>query len=146
MNIGAFACIIMLGKQGEERSTLDDYTGIGFKYPLIAAAMALFMFSMAGLPPTAGFIGKFLLFKAAIHEGYYWLAVLGVLNSAVSVYFYLRVIVYMYFKERPEGAAEGIRAGVPIAIATVLAAAAVLIFGIVPGAVVELAQAASKIF
>ncbi len=146
MNIGAFACIIMVSKQGEGRTNLDDLSGLGFKYPLLGAALTIFMFSMAGLPPTAGFIGKFLLFKAAINEGYIWLAVLGVLNSAASVYFYLRVIVYLYFKPRPEDAPTGLRAGSAITIATAIAVGVILVLGVLPGAVVRLAEAAVTVF
>lgn len=142
MNIGAFACVIMISRKGDEGTSLDGYAGLGFKYPLLGAALSIFMFSMAGIPPTAGFIGKFLIFKAAINEGYIWLAVLGVLNSAASVYFYLRVIVYLYFRERPEGAAEGIRTYPSITFATVIAVIAVLALGVAPGYVVELAKAA----
>ncbi len=146
MNIGAFACVIMLGRRGADSTNLDDYAGVGFKYPLLAAALTLFMFSMAGIPPTAGFIGKFLIFKAAIGKEFYWLAVIGVLNSAASVYFYLRVIVYMYFRERPEAAPEGLRSGPAITVATVVAAAAVLILGLAPGFVVRMAEAAMSTF
>ncbi|TAL17091.1 NADH-quinone oxidoreductase subunit N [bacterium] len=146
MNIGAFACVIMLGRKGDQRTTLDDYAGIGFKKPLLAAALTVFMFSMAGIPPTAGFIGKFLIFKAAIKQGYIWLAVLGVLNSAASVYYYLRVLVYMYFKEPGEKADEPLRAGGLIALATTIAVVVILLLGMVPGAMVELAQAAASKF
>lgn len=142
MNIGAFACVIMLSRKGDEGTTLDDFAGVGFKYPMIAAALSVFMFSMAGIPPTAGFIGKFMVFKAAVNREFYWLAILGVLNSAASVYYYLRVIVCMYFKERPEGAHEGVRTSAATSAATIAAAALVLILGVAPGMVVKLAQAA----
>ena len=142
MNIGAFACLIMISRKGDEGTGLDDLAGIGFKYPLLAGALTLFMFSMAGIPPTAGFIGKFMIFKAAINKGFVWLAILGVLNSAASVYFYLRVIVYMYFKDRPEGAAEGIRTFPTVTLATAAAAVAVLLLGVAPGLVVKIAMAA----
>ena len=142
MNIGAFACVIMIGRQGNDATNLDDYAGIGFKHPALGAALTLFMFSMAGIPPTAGFIGKFLVFKAAINQGFFWLAILGVLNSAASVYYYLRVIVYMYFRERPEGAPEGIRSSFTTTFATAVAAAVILILGVAPGWVVKMAEAA----
>jgi NADH-quinone oxidoreductase subunit N len=142
MNIGAFACVIMIGRQGNDATNLDDYAGIGFKHPALGAALTLFMFSMAGIPPTAGFIGKFLVFKAAINQGFFWLAILGVLNSAASVYYYLRVIVYMYFRERPEGAPEGIRSNFASTVATAVAAAVILILGVAPGWVVKMAEAA----
>ncbi|RTZ94206.1 MAG: NADH-quinone oxidoreductase subunit N, partial [Deltaproteobacteria bacterium] len=98
MNIGAFSVLMVMAKKNDYHEDLDSFAGIGFKYPLTAVAMSVFMFSMAGIPPTAGFIGKFYIFSAAVKSHYYWLAIIGVLNSAVSVYYYLRVIVYMYFK------------------------------------------------
>ncbi len=144
MNIGAFACVIMIGRKGNDATSLDDYAGMGFKFPLLGAALTVFLFSMAGIPPTAGFVGKFLLFKAAVHEGWYWLAILGVLNSAASVYYYLRVIVYLYFRERPEGAEEpAIRTSATTNLAALFAVAAILILGVLPGTVICLAEAAS---
>ncbi len=146
MNIGAFACVIMVGRYGHENTGLDAYAGLGFKFPGLGLAMSLFMFSMAGIPPTAGFIGKFLIFKAAVQEGYYWLTILGVLNSAASVYYYLRVIVTMYFKPEPDTpVVESLRAGPSVALATLLAGIGVLYFGIIPGGVVKLAQEAVRL-
>lgn len=146
MNIGAFACVIMAGRKGQDNTNLDSWAGLGFRFPLLGLAMSLFMFSMAGIPPTAGFIGKFLIFKAAIKEGYLWLTILGVLNSAASVYFYLRVIVVMYFREPAEAAAplDKMRASFTTALATVLAGVAVLYLGVTPAAVVTLAEEAVK--
>jgi NADH-quinone oxidoreductase subunit N len=146
MNIGAFACVIMAGKRGQENNELEGWAGFGFRFPLLGLAMTLFMFSMAGIPPTAGFIGKFLIFKAAIKEGYLWLTILGVLNSAASVYYYLRVTVVMYFKEPAEGAApiEGVRASFTTALAAVCAGAAVLYLGITPARIVAIAEEAVK--
>jgi len=145
MNVGAFACVIMVGRFGQDNTELEAYAGLGFKFPLLGLAMSTFMFAMAGIPPTAGFIGKFLIFKAAVHEGYYWLTILGVLNSAASVYYYLRVIVTMYFREAPEKAVvEGLRAGPATALATVLAGAGVLYLGIIPGSIVDLAREAVR--
>jgi len=96
MNIGAFALITVLGGKGEERIHIEDYKGLGYKYPLAAIAMSLFLFSLAGIPPTGGFMGKFYIFSAAVKEGYIGLAIIGVINSVVSVYYYLRVTVAMY--------------------------------------------------
>ncbi len=145
MNVGAFACVIMVGKFGQENTDLDSYAGLGFRFPLLGLAMTTFMFAMAGIPPTAGFIGKFLIFRAAVHEGYYWLTILGVLNSAASVYYYLRVIVTMYFREAPEKpSVEMLRGGPSTAVATVLAGLGVLYLGIIPGSIVDLAKEAVK--
>ena len=107
MNIGAFAIIILVGKKGEPNNNVQDYAGFGTKHPVLAMCMSIFLFSLAGIPPTAGFIGKFYLFAGAVQDGYIWLAIIGVLNSAASVYYYLRVMVYMYMK-KPRG---GIRLG-----------------------------------
>jgi NADH-quinone oxidoreductase subunit N len=145
MNVGAFACVIMVGKHGQENTEIEAYAGLGFKFPLLGLAMTVFMFSMAGIPPTVGFIGKFLVFKAAVHEGYYWLTIFGVLNSAASVYYYLRIIVTMYFRDAPETpVVEGLRAGPSTVVATALAGVGVLYLGVIPGGIVDLAQQAVK--
>jgi NADH-quinone oxidoreductase subunit N len=99
MNIGAFAIITVLSGKGEEKIHIQDYAGIGYKHPIAAIAMSLFLFSLAGIPPTAGFMGKFYIFSAAIKQGYLGLAIIGVINSVISVYYYLRVTVAMYMKE-----------------------------------------------
>jgi NADH-quinone oxidoreductase subunit N len=144
MNIGAFAIIILVAKKGEPNGTVMDLAGFGFKHPILALAMTVFMFSLAGVPPTAGFIGKFYLFSGAIQKGYIWLAIIGVLNSAASVYYYLRVIVYMYMKEPAEDF-EWTKVTAPVALALVLAVAGTLILGIVPSLVLEYAQMAIKL-
>ena len=144
MNIGAFAVIILIGKQGEPNGTVMDFAGLGQKKPLLAACMALFLFSLAGMPPTAGFIGKFYLFSGAVQEGYIWLAIIGVLNSAASVYYYLRVMVFMYFKPGEEQF-DWVTVSAPIALALVISAAGSLIPGIVPSVILQFAQQAVKL-
>ena len=144
MNIGAFAVIVLVGKQGEPNGTVMDFAGLGQKRPLLAAAMALFLFSLAGMPPTAGFIGKFYLFSGAVQEGYIWLAIIGVLNSAASVYYYLRVMVYMYFKPG-EQEFDWVTVSAPVALALVISAAGSLIPGIVPSVILQFAQQAVKL-
>ena len=144
MNIGAFAIIILVAKKGEPNGTVMDLAGFGFKHPVLALAMTIFMFSLAGVPPTAGFIGKFYLFSGAIQKGYIWLAILGVLNSAASVYYYLRVIVYMYMKE-PTEEFEWTVVTAPVALALLIAVAGTLIPGVVPSLLLELAQNAIKL-
>jgi len=104
MNLGAFTVVILLERSGEEALLIENYSGLGSKKPFYAVAMAVFMFSLAGIPPTAGFMGKFYLFSSAVRAGYIWLAVLGVLNSLISVYYYLRIVVMMYMKEPGESA------------------------------------------
>lgn len=144
MNIGAFAIIILVAKKGETNGNVSDFAGLGFKKPILALAMTLFLFSLAGVPPAAGFIGKFYLFSGAIQKGYIWLAVIGVLNSAASVYYYLRIMVYMYFKESTEEF-EWVHVTAPVALALVIAAAGTLIPGIVPSYILQYAQMAVKL-
>ncbi|MHC4139940.1 MAG: NADH-quinone oxidoreductase subunit N [Planctomycetota bacterium] len=100
MNLGAFAIIIVLGKKGEENANIEDFSGLGYKHPLLAVAMCIFMFSLAGIPPLVGFIGKFYIFSAAIKSGFIILAIIGMINSVISVYYYLRVTVVIYMKKQ----------------------------------------------
>lgn len=144
MNIGAFAVIILIAKKGETNGTVMDFAGLGFKRPVLAVVMTIFLFSLAGMPPTAGFIGKFYLFSGAVQKGYIWLAVIGVLNSAASVYYYLRVMVYMYMKE-PTEEFEWTQVTAPVALALIIAVAGSLIPGIVPSIILEYAQEAVKL-
>jgi NADH-quinone oxidoreductase subunit N len=99
MNIGAFAAVIALGKTDHEYLELEDYKGIGFKYPWIGATFAVFLISLAGFPPTGGFLAKFYVFSAAVRQGLVSLVIIGVLASLVSVFYYLRIIIFMYMKE-----------------------------------------------
>ena len=99
MNIGAFAAVIGLSKKGTEYLELEDYAGIGFKYPWIGATFTVFLLSLSGFPPTAGFLAKFYVFSAAVKEDLVPLVVIGVLASLVSVFYYLRIVVYIYMRE-----------------------------------------------
>jgi NADH-quinone oxidoreductase subunit N len=144
MNIGAFAIIILVGKKGESNGTVMDFAGFGFKHPVLAVAMSVFLFSLAGMPPTAGFIGKFYLFSGAIQKGYIWLAVVGVLNSAASVYYYLRVMVYMYMKE-PTEEFDWMNVTAPIALSLVISVVGTLVLGIVPSYILQFAQQAVRL-
>ncbi len=99
MNIGAFAALIGLSRRGREYLEIDDFAGVGFKYPWIGGAFAVFLLSLAGFPPTAGFLAKFFVFSAAVRQGLTPLVIIGVLASLVSVFYYLRIIVTMYMKE-----------------------------------------------
>ena len=141
MNMGAFAIIILVGKKGEQNCNVSDYAGFGVKHPVLALAMSVFLFSLAGMPPTAGFIGKFYLFSGAIKAGYLWLAIIGVLNSAASVYYYLRVMVFMYMKD-PVEEFDWLRVTPPIGLAVALSVLGVMIPGVVPSYLMELAQKA----
>jgi NADH-quinone oxidoreductase subunit N len=141
MNIGAFAIIILVGKKGESNNNVSDYTGLGFKHPLLAMCLSMFLFSLAGIPPFAGFIGKFYLFSGAVKAGYIWLAVIGVLNSAASVYYYLRIMVYMYMK-KPEEEFDWFKVSPMVGFAILLCVAGVLIPGVVPSALLTIVQQA----
>lgn len=141
MNLGAFAVLVLAGKKGEDNLTLEGFAGFGFKRPFLGVAMSIFLFSLMGLPPTAGFAGKFYIFAGAIKAGYIWLAVIGVLNSAVSLYYYLRIMVYMYFRDPAEDYAW-VTMPVSVVVTIVLAIIGVFYLGIVPGSVMELAKLA----
>jgi NADH-quinone oxidoreductase subunit N len=144
MNIGAFAIIILVSKKGETNGNVSDFAGLGFKRPMLAIFMTIFLFSLAGMPPTAGFIGKFYLFSGAIQKGYIWLAVIGVLNSAASVYYYLRVMVFMYMKEATEEF-DWVKVTPPMALALVISVAGSMIPGVIPSVILQYAQMAIKL-
>jgi NADH-quinone oxidoreductase subunit N len=99
MNIGAFAAVIALSRKGKEYLELEDYAGIGFKYPWIGVTFSIFLLSLAGFPPTGGFLAKFYIFSTAVRQDLLPLVIIGVLASLISVFYYLRIIVYMYMKE-----------------------------------------------
>jgi NADH-quinone oxidoreductase subunit N len=99
MNLGAFGVVLFYGQKGEANVEIPDYAGVGFRYPFLGAAMTIFLFSLAGIPPLAGFMGKFYIFSAAIKSGCIWLTIIGVMNSLISVFYYFRVTVIMYMKE-----------------------------------------------
>ena len=141
MNLGAFAVLVLAGKKGEDNLTLEGFAGFGYKRPFLGVAMTVFLFSLMGIPPTAGFAGKFFIFAGAIEAGYIWLAVIGVLNSAVSLYYYLRVMVAMYFREPTEDYGW-VTMHVGTVVSIILALAGILYLGIIPGGVMEMAKLA----
>ncbi len=138
MTLGAFAFVIWAGKGGRDAEDLEDYAGLAKRRPWAALLMTVFMVSLAGIPPTAGFLGKFLLFKAALRAGETWLVIAGVLASAVSVYYYLRVVVYMYMHPEPAPSEEkpALNAGLVVAFA----AAFTVALGILPSRFLDFAQ------
>jgi len=139
MNLGAFAVVILLEHKGGGGDELRDYAGVGFRYPLIGAALSLFMISLSGIPPTVGFVGKLSLFGAAVHTGHIWLAVIGVLNSAISIFYYLRLLVLMYMRE-PGEVLPPIRVPAAIGLALFVTALATLGVGLFPGQWIEAAK------
>jgi NADH-quinone oxidoreductase subunit N len=138
---GAFGVILLLERGGEEAVSVGDTAGLAARHPLAALALAVFLLSLVGIPPTAGFVGKFYLFGAAVRSGYIWLAVLGVLNSAVAAYYYLRVIVTMYMRE-PEGTPTVVAPSFAGALALLVALWGVIQLGIMPAPIFDLAQSA----
>jgi NADH-quinone oxidoreductase subunit N len=138
MNLGAFAVIIALARQESERESITDYAGLGLKYPFLGAAMALFMFSLAGVPPTAGFMGKFYIFSAAIQANYVGLAIIGVLNSVISAVYYLRVTVVMYMQAGEAEPALG-RLAPTLGLAVCIAIVGTLQLGLFPSRFFEVA-------
>jgi NADH-quinone oxidoreductase subunit N len=144
MTLGAFTVVAMLRKGGLEGEQIEDFTGLSKRQPVAALLMLVFMVSLAGIPPTAGFIGKFYLFMAAVQAGLAWLAVVALLFAAVSAYYYLRVVMVMYMRE-PEasGWLDPRLAASPVA-AVVLACtlAGVILLGLYPGPLVALASQA----
>jgi NADH-quinone oxidoreductase subunit N len=130
MNIGAFTVISIIEGEGDTRIDIDSFAGLHTKSPVLAAFMSLFMFALAGIPPLAGFFGKYYVFVGAIEGGLTWLAIVGVISSMISVYFYLRVVVYIYFRDsieefKPEISSFSLSA-------VIISGAFVLIFGILP--------------
>jgi NADH-quinone oxidoreductase subunit N len=139
MNIGAFGVVALLAKKEEEYDKVSDFAGLGFKHPLMGVAMAIFMFSLAGLPPTAGFMGKFYIFAEAIKAGYIWLVIFGAINSIISIYYYIRVVKVMYF-EPSEGLVTITSPSMAIVLALAIASAAVLVMGVFPSCFLSFAN------
>jgi NADH-quinone oxidoreductase subunit N len=142
--VGAFGALILCGSRGKEAVSYADLSGIGKRHPAAALAFSLFLLSLAGSPPTAGFFAKLYVFRAAIDSHLYVLAVIGLLNSVLGAYYYLRVLVYMYMREPEPGApvAVPMRSGY-VATALVLAAVFVLLLGLLPGTSLDVAAAAT---
>jgi NADH-quinone oxidoreductase subunit N len=140
MNIGAFAVIIMLRTKGFKGDNISDYEGLSKTHPLAAAMMLVFMFSLTGIPPTAGFMAKFYLFMSAINAGYTWVVIVAVLFSAVSAYFYLRVVMYMYMREPKETVA--LENSPTLGLALAVTVTAVVLIGVLPSAFVNFARVA----
>ncbi|HVF54300.1 MAG TPA: NADH-quinone oxidoreductase subunit N [Actinomycetota bacterium] len=143
--LGAFAVVSVLAGRDERRARLTDFRGLFFERPVLAGALTLFLLSLAGVPLTSGFIGKLLVFGAAVQSGYPWLAVIGALASAIAAFFYLRVLVVMYMQE-PEGASVGDPVQPLTRVVIGATAAATLVFGILWGPLADLAGQATFFF
>jgi len=139
MNIGAFTVVQLIARGGDRRTAVEDYNGIGFESPVLAFSLMLFLLSLLGIPLTAGFIGKVMVFRAAVDQRFYGLVVVGVLNTAVSAYYYLRLIIVMFFRERTTAWSAP---RIPASLVWVLALTAigVLYLGLFPGRVINALQ------
>ncbi|HVM10947.1 MAG TPA: proton-conducting transporter membrane subunit, partial [Actinomycetota bacterium] len=141
MVIGAFGVVLLVSRRGEQATSLGSYAGLARRSPLLAALLTLFLLSLAGLPPAAGFMGKLLVFRAAVDAGDWMLVVVAVLASVVAAFFYLRVIVLMYMQEPEEQTALEPAAGPGVALA--VAAIVTLVLGVFPGVLLDVLDAAS---
>ncbi|MFQ5848672.1 MAG: NADH-quinone oxidoreductase subunit N [Candidatus Methylomirabilales bacterium] len=139
MTAGAFAMVILLRTETVKGDLIEDFAGLSRVNPMAAAAMLVFLLSLTGIPPTAGFVGKFYLFGAAIKAKYYWLALIAVINTAVSLFYYMRVVMVMYMQEAPE--ALTLSSSRPLYLALSFAVLGTLIIGVYPGPFLELARA-----
>lgn len=147
MNLGAFTLVAILSGSAESRVDLEDYRGLGFRHPALGFSLTVLLLSLAGIPATGGFIGKFFLFAAAADRNLYPLVVLAVLASLVSTYFYLRVVVYLFMKEPEEGRQPEPAEASPMAAAvSIFCAVAVIVLGLFPGPLLEQARAAAEHF
>jgi len=144
---GAFGALILCGRRGAEAVSYEDLSGIGRRHPAAALPFALFLLSLAGIPPTAGFFGKWFIFRAAMEGGFYWLAIIAFVNSVIGAYYYLRVLVYMYMREPAAGApiATPMRSGY-VAAALILSAILVIMLGVTPGRSLDMAELAAATF
>jgi NADH-quinone oxidoreductase subunit N len=136
MNLGAFAVVTLIARSGDRRTDVEDYRGIGFQSPALSLSLSLFLLSLLGVPLTAGFMGKVVVFSEALAQGYRWLVIIGVLNTAISVYYYLRLIVVMFFRERTTQWRSP-RIPASVALTLVLTVGGVLYLGLFPGWVIN---------
>jgi NADH-quinone oxidoreductase subunit N len=145
MNVGIFAVVSHAGGFGDRLTLIQDYRGLAYRSPLLGGAMAFFLISLIGIPFTGGFFGKFYVFAAALHSGMVWLTIIGLINSGVAAYYYLKLLASVYSKPIHTDLLDGIpRPTVPLLVALVLTVAATLILGIVPGQALSLARAGAN--
>jgi NADH-quinone oxidoreductase subunit N len=143
MNVGAFAVVSHFANAGEQYVTLEDYEGLGRSSPILAATFTIFLLSLIGIPMTGGFFAKFYVFSAALQANLTWLTIIGVVNSAIGAYYYLRIIVVMYMREsRKEVPANPIPFGLGAALA--ISIAATLYLGLLPNRILQDAQQSAR--
>jgi NADH-quinone oxidoreductase subunit N len=143
MNIGAFAVVTHIARKGERYVNVDDLAGLGTRQPGTAALLTIFLLSLIGVPLTGGFFAKFYVFKAALDGNLLWLTVLGLLNSAVAAYYYLRIIVVMYMHDSTDSTARLEPLGAGIRTALWISAVATIFLGVFPGWVLDFAGKSS---
>ena len=147
MNVGIFAVISHAGGYDDRLTTVQDYRGLGYRSPLLGGAMAFFLVSLIGIPSTGGFFGKFYVFTAAIHSGLVWLAIIGLFNSGIAAFYYLRLLASVYSRPQENSLLENMpRIQAPLLFAIFLTATATLMLGVVPGRVLNSARAAALTF
>ncbi|MDP9131551.1 MAG: NADH-quinone oxidoreductase subunit N, partial [Nitrospirota bacterium] len=147
MTLGAFALVGMLRKEGQESDTIEEYAGLAKREPLAAFFMLVFLVSLAGIPPTAGFIGKFYIFMAAVNGGMAWLAVVAVIFAAISAFYYLRIVMVMYMRE-PEGSTQSqsrLETSPALSFVLACALAGVVLLGLFPDGLWSLATHAAPL-
>jgi NADH-quinone oxidoreductase subunit N len=138
MNVGAFAVVSHFASSGERYTSIDDYAGLGRRSPVLAATLSIFLLSLIGIPLTGGFLAKFIVFNAALKAGLVWLTIIGLVNSAVAAYYYLRLMIVMYMREGDDSV-QLTPLSVPMALSLILSAAITIYLGVMPSA--ALAQA-----
>lgn len=144
MNLGAFYIVMLVAnKTGSE--DIEDYKGLGYRTPLVGVAMTIFLLALTGIPPTAGFIGKLYIFAALINAKWFWLAIVGVLNSVVSLYYYVRVVRNMFLRD-PEGNAQPLKFSIPQIVVLLILLIPTILLGLYFGPLVDYAQASVAMF
>ncbi|MBB6146664.1 NADH-quinone oxidoreductase subunit N [Silvibacterium bohemicum] len=147
MNVGVFAVVSHAGGYDDRLTLIEDYKGLAYRSPLLGGAMGFFLISLIGIPFTGGFFGKFYVFSAAIHSGFVWLAVIGLINSGIAAYYYLRVLAAIYSKPAESSPVMAVPAAtLPLLLALLITVASTLILGIAPGRILAQAKAAAATY
>jgi NADH-quinone oxidoreductase subunit N len=147
MNVGAFAAISHAGGYDERLVSVADYRGLAYRSPLLGGALAFFLLSLIGIPFTGGFFGKFYVFTAALHSGEVWLAIIGLVNSGVAAYYYLRLLMSVYGKPADDAPVQLVpRLNGSLTLALLLTVAATFILGVFPGRILSMARAGAATF
>jgi NADH-quinone oxidoreductase subunit N len=145
MTMGVFAVVTMIAAKGERYVEIEDFAGLPQRHPVVALVLAILLFSLVGIPLTGGFFAKFYVFKAALDSNLTWLTILGLLNSAVAAFYYLRVLVVMYMKPSPDGMEAVAAPGIGMRVTLFVSVAGTLYLGIYPSAVLDFAGKAAQL-